>query len=177
MDVDGGDAPGTTAANYKAINAPQTSFKPLAQVTSHTEAAAYAANGYQVAYKNKWYAAAELYFNAFAAARAQLTRYPLSSIKDMLRRANSAADKARAAVSPIPIKPSNDVELPEHMKSAGFMGGMPWWALVGAGAAVYFMVKKGKKSPSRRKSAPRRKRPSRSSKRPRSLQRRRRRGY
>lgn len=154
MDVDEGAPAGTTSANYKAINAPQSSFKPLAQVTTHTEAAAYAANGYQVSYKKKWYAAAELYFNAFAAARATNTRLPLESIKEMLRSANRAADKAAAAAAPpnVYIKPSNDTEVPDHIKSAGFMGGIPWWAMVGAAGAVYFLLnKKGGRKTSRKR--------------------------
>jgi len=156
MDVDEGGAPGSTAANYTAINAPQAAAKPIDQIASHTEAATYAANGYQVSYKKGWWKAADLYFTAFAAARRD-SRPSLDAVKEMLRTANRAADLARIASKPptsVPPVFSTDEEVPEHIKSSGFMGGLPWWSFLGAGAAVYFLTRgKAKKASKPRKKA------------------------
>lgn len=159
-------------ADYAAILGPNPAPKPLSQITKQSEVAAYAAAGYTVSGKNGWDRATEMYFDVFVAARHGGF---IDNMKSQLRAADKRADAYRAAASNTVVTPTPETELPTHIRSAGFMGGMPWWALVGAGAAVYFMVKKGKKSPAKRKAGPRRKRPSRSSKRPRSLQRRRRR--
>ena len=131
-------------ADYAAIMAPQSSFKPLAQITKVSEAAAYAANGYQISAKKRWESAAAAYFDVFQKAR---HGERLDNLKTQLARADKIADAARQAVSTRPIVPSNENEVPEHIKSAGFLGGIPWWAMVGAAGAVYFLLnKKGRKT-------------------------------